>query len=98
MKEPVPSTGEAARYETVFGEVSEIVEAGRRSAARSVNAVTTAAYWLIGRHIAELEQEGRSRAEYGKETVERLAADLSARYGRGFSVRNVWLTRAFYLS
>ena len=98
MKKPVPSTGEAARYEAVFGEVSEIVEAARCSAARSVNAVMTAAYWLIGRHIAELEQEGKSRAEYGKETVERLAADLSARYGRGFSVRNVWLMRAFYLS
>ena len=97
MKKPVPSTGEAARYEAVFGEVSEIVEAARRSAARSVNAVMTAAYWLIGRQIAELEQDGRSRAEYGKETVERLAADLSARYGRGFSVRNVWLMRAFYL-
>ena len=94
MNKPVP-TGEAARYEAVFGEVSEIVEAARRSAARSVNAVMTAAYWLIGRQIAELEQEGRSRAEYGKETIERLAADLSARYGRGFSVRNVWLMRAF---
>ena len=56
----------------------------------------TAAYWLIGRHIAELGQQGRSRAEYGKETVERLAPGLSARYGRGFSVRNVWLMRAFY--
>ena len=98
MKESRSSTGEAARYEAIFDEVSEIVEAARRSAARSVNAVMTAAYWLIGRHIAELEQEGRSRAEYGKETVERLAADLSTRYGRGFSVRNVWLMRAFYLS
>ena len=56
----------------------------------------TAAYWLIGRQIAALEQEGRIRTEYGKETVERLAADLSARYGRRFSVRNVWLMRAFY--
>ena len=98
MNKPVPTTAEAARYEAVFDEVSEIVETARRSAARSVNAMMTAAYWLIGRQIAELEQEGRSRAEYGKETVERLAADLSARYGRGFSVRNVWLMRAFYLA
>lgn len=98
MKKSLSSASEAARYETVFGEVSEIVEAARRSAARSVNSMMTAAYWLIGRQIAELEQEGRSRAEYGKETVERLAADLSARYGRGFSVRNVWLMRAFYLA
>ena len=98
MKKPVPSTGEAARYEAVFGEVSEIVEAARRSAARSVNAAMTTAYWLIGKHVVELEQGGRSRAEYGQETVERLAADLSARYGRGFSVRNIRLMRAFYLS
>ncbi|MDE0473496.1 MAG: PDDEXK nuclease domain-containing protein [Gammaproteobacteria bacterium] len=98
MKKPVPSTGEAARYEAVFGEVSEIVEAARRSAVRSVNAVMTAAYWLIGKHIVELEQGGRIRAEYGQETVERLATDLSARYGRGFSVRNIRLMRAFYRS
>ncbi len=98
MKKPVPSTGKAARYEAVFGEVSEIVEAARRSAARSVNAAMTTAYWLIGKHVVELEQGGRSRAEYGQETVERLAADLSARYGRGFSVRNIRLMRAFYLS
>ena len=98
MKKPVPSTGEAARYEAIFGEVSEIVEAARRSAARSVNAAMTTAYWLIGKHVVELEQGGRSRAEYGQETVERLAADLSARYGRGFSVRNIRLMRAFYLS
>ena len=98
MKKPVPSTGETARYEAVFGEVSEIVEAARRSAVRSVNAVMTAAYWLIGKHVVELEQKGRSRAEYGQETVGRLAADLSARYGRGFSVRNIRLMRAFYRS
>ncbi len=98
MRKPVPSTGETARYEAVFGEVSEIVEAARRSAVRSVNAVMTAAYWLIGKHVVELEQKGRSRAEYGQETVGRLATDLSARYGRGFSVRNIRLMRAFYRS
>ena len=31
--------------------MSEIVEAARRSAARPVNAVMTAAYWLIGRRV-----------------------------------------------
>jgi len=29
---------------------------------------------------------------------ERLSADLSARYGRGFSVRNLWHMKAFYLA
>ena len=58
----------------------------------------TAAYWLIGQHIVEFEQEGKKRAGYGEETIEQLAADLSARYGRGFSLRNVWQMKAFYLA
>ncbi|MCP9476205.1 MAG: DUF1016 N-terminal domain-containing protein [Nitrospira sp.] len=58
----------------------------------------TAAYWLIGRRIVESEQKGEVRAEYGEALIERLAAHLSARYGKGFSVRNVWQMRAFYLA
>jgi len=58
----------------------------------------TAAYWQIGQRIVEFEQGGKARAEYGKELIERLAVDLSTRYGRGFSVRNVWQMRAFYLA
>ena len=51
-----------ARYQSAFGNVSEIVDAARVSAARSVNAVMTAAYWLIGKQIVEFEQEGKKRA------------------------------------
>ena len=87
-----------AQYQAIFGDVSRIVDAARQSAARSVNAVMTAAYWLIGRHIVEFEQSGEQRADYGEEIVERLATDLSAYYGRGFSIRNVWNMKAFYLA
>ena len=87
-----------ARYESIFGDVSRIIDAARTSAARSVNAIMTAAYWLIGQQIVEFEQEGKKRADYGEEMIERLAADLSARYDRGFSVRNVWNMKAFYLA
>ena len=98
MKKSMTTTGQPdARYQSVFGDVSSIIDAARRSAARSVNAAMTAAYWLIGRHIVEFEQEGKKRADYGEEIIERLATDLSARYGRGFSIRNVWLMKAFYL-
>ena len=87
-----------ARYQSVFGNVSEIIDAARVSAARSVNAVMTAAYWLIGKQIVEFEQEGKKRDGYGEEIVKRLAADLSAYYGRGFSLRNVWQMKAFCLA
>jgi len=86
------------QYETILGDISNVIDAARRSAARSVNCIMTAAYWLIGRRIVELEQKGKRRAEYGKELIEQLAGDLSARYGRGFSVRNVWQMKAFYLA
>ena len=99
MKKPRVKVGKPdALYQSIFGDVSRIVEAARQEAVRSVNAVMTAAYWLIGQYIVEYEQEGKRRADYGEEIIERLAADLSARYGRGFSIRNVWQMKACYLA
>ena len=99
MKKPIVKTDELdAQYQSIFGHVSSIIDAARRSAARSVNAVMTAAYWMIGQHIVEFEQSGEERAEYGTALVERLAVDLTERFGRGFSRQNIWQMRLFYLS
>ena len=87
-----------APYRAVFGDVSNIIDAARDSAARSVNAAMTAAYWLIGRRMVEFEQSGEDRAEYGAALVERLAEDLTVRFGRGFSLRNIYNMRLFYLA
>ena len=85
-------------YRTVFGDVSKIIDAARESATRSVNAAMTAAYWLIGRRIVEFEQSGEELAEYGAALIERLAEDLTAQFGRGFSLRNIYNMRLFYLA
>ncbi len=58
----------------------------------------TATYWMIGRRIVEFEQSGRERAGYGEDQVVRLAADLTARFGRGFAKSNLYQMRAFYLA
>ena len=87
-----------APYQAVYGDVSKIIDAARESAVRSVNAAMTAAYWLIGRRIVEFEQSGEERAEYGKALVERLAEDLTGKFGRGFSLQNIYNMRLFYLS
>ena len=58
----------------------------------------TAVYWEIGRRIVEFEQGGSDRAGYGETVIGQLAADLSARFGRGFSQQNIWHMRAFYLA
>ena len=90
--------GHDAPYQAVYGDVSKIIDAARNSAARSVNAAMTAAYWLIGRRIVEFEQSGEDRAEYGAALIERLAEDLTVRFGRGFSSQNIYNMRLFYLS
>lgn len=68
------------------------------AAARSVNALMTASYWEIGRRIVEAEQKGRRRAGYGEQLMERLSADLTARFGRGFGVNNLESMRRFFLA
>lgn len=75
----------------------ELLEESRRFTARSINAVMTATYWEIGRRIVEVEQKGKERAEYGEELLKRLAQDLTARFGRGFSRPNLQQMRQFYL-
>jgi predicted nuclease of restriction endonuclease-like (RecB) superfamily len=77
--------------------ISELLDQARRSAARTVNSILTATYWEIGRRIVEFEQGGKERAEYGEELLKNLGRDLTARFGRGFSKRNLELMRAFYL-
>lgn len=85
-------------YGSVLSDVVTLMEAARRVAARSVNALMTASYWEIGRRIVELEQRGEARAEYGKRIIERSAVDLSNRLGRGFQKSNLFQMRAFYLA
>lgn len=87
-----------ADYAAVHTGIVALLESARRAAARSVNALMTASYWEIGRRIVEFEQGGQSRAEYGEALLLRLATDLSARFGRGFSRQNLQQMRLFYLA
>ncbi|MBE3064600.1 MAG: DUF1016 family protein, partial [Spirochaetes bacterium] len=54
--------------------------------------------WEIGRRIVEEQQRGRQRAPYGEELLERLAKDLTTRFGRGFSRHNLARFRDFYVT
>ena len=86
-----------AGYDSVLTEVVLLLEDSRRASARAVNAVMTATYWEVGRRIVEGEQSGGKRAGYGKELLKRLSSDLTTRFGRGFSQRNLEQMRLFYL-
>ena len=56
------------------------------------------AYWLIGQRIVEEEQQGESRAAYGKALMKSLSEELQKEFGKGFSVNNLQNMRLFYMS
>ncbi len=93
-----PASPDPAGYAAVHGDIVALLEAARRAAARSVNALMTSSYWEIGRRIVEFEQSGKERADYGETLLARLATDLNARFGRGFSRQNLQQMRQFYLA
>jgi hypothetical protein len=69
----------------------------QKRAARSVDITLVIRNWLFGWYIVEFEQGGADRAElYGKRLIERIAAELTARLGRGFSKRSLEQYRRFY--
>lgn len=85
-------------YSQLLTGVAELLEQARKYSARSVNAIMTQTYWEVGRRIVEHEQQGKKRAVYGEALIERLALDLTAKFGRGFSQSNLWQMRDFYLA
>lgn len=97
FKPPTPSFAASGDYSKLLEGVSELLESARRASTRAVNAFMTATYWELGRRIVEFEQCGEKRAGYGEEVMVRLAGDLAARFGRGFSRPNLQRFRQFYL-
>ncbi len=77
--------------------IREVFLAARTTVRRAVNETMVQAYWQIGRLIVEDEQGGEKRAEYGKAVLPKLAACLSAEFGKGFSAQSLWSYRRFYL-
>lgn len=82
----------------LFERVVSIIEEGRKNTVRAINFNIVLSYCLIGREIVEEIQEGKVRAEYGKQILEELSQKLNLQYGKGFSVANLRLFRQFYLT
>lgn len=83
-------------YEAFLGELKERIRTAQLRAAVAANRVLIELYWQVGRDIVE-----RQKAHgWGKSVVERLAQDLQKAFPSltGFSPRNVWRMRAFYLA
>jgi hypothetical protein len=82
----------------LLGRIASILDTARGQVVRAVNHATVSAYWHIGREVVEALQQGDERAAYGKALIERLAQQLTERYGKGFSATNLGYFRQFYLA
>lgn len=81
----------------LFAEIREVLVTARRTAYKAVNFAMVTAYWNVGRLIVEDEQQGNTRAEYGKAILADLAKRLTDEFGKGFDERELRRIRQFYL-
>lgn len=81
----------------LFKQVAELLQNARQQVLRTVNSTMTITYFEIGRIIVEEEQNGKDRAEYGKQLLKNLSQQLTKEFGKGFSIRNLEQIRQFYL-
>lgn len=78
-------------------EIKAILTEARSQAYKAINMAMVNAYWKIGQCIVLEEQNGKERAEYGKEIIKNLSGVLTAEFGKGFSKRSLWEMRQFYI-
>ncbi|WP_312390419.1 PDDEXK nuclease domain-containing protein [Chryseobacterium sp.] len=76
--------------------ISALLDNARKNVAAVINHTMVLTYYEIGRMIVEDEQNGESRAEYGKAVLKDLSFHLTERFGKGFSIENLDRMRFFY--
>ncbi|WP_122034561.1 YhcG family protein [Aliivibrio sp. EL58] len=76
--------------------IRDVLNRSHKHVAQAVNSTMVQTYWRIGHLIVEDEQQGQSRAEYGKGTLKALSLSLTKEFGKGFDVRNLRNMRSFY--
>ena len=82
----------------LVNDLRTIVSKARSKAFAAVNYSLVERNWRIGQRIVEQEQNGASRAEYGKHVIEIASAALTEEFGKGFSYTNIANYKRFYLT
>ncbi|WP_396190831.1 YhcG family protein [Flavobacterium sp.] len=81
----------------LFQQVVVLLQNAQQQVLRTVNSTMTYTYFEIGRMIVEEEQNGKERAEYGKQILKGLSQQLTNEFGKGFSLSSLEQIRKFYL-
>ena len=97
MRQPArQSIGLPNGYAELLTDLKARIRAAQVGATLSANRELILLYWEFGRRIVEQQE----RTGWGANVIERLARDIQREFPglKGFSPRNVWRMRAFYLA
>ena len=72
----------------LFIELSQLIEQSKQQVAVQANSAVTILFWQVGNRINETILQNK-RAEYGKQIVPTVSAQLENKYGRKFEVKNL---------
>jgi len=96
MSEDLSTTFNEASYAQLLNQVKSRIREARVRAGLAANRELVALSWGVGKLIVE-----RQRAKgWGSAVIERLSRDVRHEFPdiQGFSPRNIWRMRAFYLA
>lgn len=88
---------ETARIDALFEKVSALIIQARKHVATAIYVAEVYTKYHIVQYIVEDEQQGKARAEYGKQVLKTLSNRLSARFGNGWSEETLKLCRRFFM-
>ena len=73
---------------SLFQSIVSLIDNARKRVATTINSELTLLYWNIGKEINQNILKNK-RADYGKYIISELSKELTRRYGKGFTKRNV---------
>jgi adenylate cyclase len=88
-------SNEIMEYSSLVKGIKELIYRRQYEAMKRVNAELILLYWEIGEEITRQQKE----KGWGKSIVDILSKELQKEFPgvQGFSARNLWLMRSFYL-
>ena len=84
------------KTENLLDDVCRIIDDAQRMAYQAVNITLVVRNWYLGKRIADEELNGKNRAEYGAEIIDKLSKELVGRYGKGYTKRALYQYVRFY--
>lgn len=81
--------------EQTYHSIRQSIVSAQHRLSAAVNSTMVITYWEIGEQIYKACGEN-DRAEYGKKLLQYLSEQLTAEFGKGFSVQGLRNMRQFY--